>query len=199
MAPRGVGVLRSDDAVSPAPVLVTRTLRKPRRRMTTRKTRVRAHVIADMSLHHLACMIVSATYAVEPTRTDYGYDLSVFTFDELGLYENGNFFIQLKATDRLKLDKRTHEARVRITRRDILTWESEPFPVYLVVFDARAEQAYSVYLQRYLAEAGISSATVTGQTIEIRLPRQKVDVTTVRDWRDDKNAVLMQMGAVTHV
>jgi hypothetical protein len=47
--------------------------------MTTRKTRVRKHVIADMSLLHLAYIIASCTFTIEPTRADYGYDLSVFT------------------------------------------------------------------------------------------------------------------------
>jgi hypothetical protein len=101
--------------------------------MTTRKTRVRKHVIADMSLHHLAYIIASCTFTIEPTRADYGYDLSVFTFDAAGRYENGNVFVQLKATDTLKLDPTTREIKFRISKRDVLAWESEPFPEYLVV------------------------------------------------------------------
>jgi hypothetical protein len=167
--------------------------------MTTRKTRVRKQVIADMSLHHLAYIIVSCTFTIEPTRADYGYDLSVFTFDGAGQYENGNIFVQLKATDKLRVDQATNEIKFRISRRDILTWESEPFPVYLVVFDAARGKAYSIYLQQYFADAGISSATMTGASVEVRLPNREVDVGTVQRWRADKNAVLKQMGAVTHV
>jgi hypothetical protein len=89
--------------------------------MTTRKTRVRKHVIADMSLHHLAYIIASCTFTIEPTRADYGYDLSVFTFDAAGRYENGNVFVQLKATDTLKLDPTTREIKFRISKRDVLT------------------------------------------------------------------------------
>jgi hypothetical protein len=167
--------------------------------MTTRKTRVRKHVIADMSLHYLAYIIVSCTFTVEPTRTDYGYDLSIFTFDAAGQYENGNVFVQLKATDQLKVHPMTGEIRFRISKRDILTWESEPFPAYLVVFDAAHGNAYSIYLQRYFAKAGVSSATMTNASLEVRLPNDGVDAATVQGWRDDKNAVLIQMGAVTHV
>jgi hypothetical protein len=167
--------------------------------MATRKTRVRKHVIADMSLHHLAYFIVSCTFTVEPTRADYGYDLSIFTFDPTGQYENGNVFVQLKATDKLKVDPTTREIKFRISKRDVLTWESEPFPAYLVVFDAARRKAYSIYLQQYFANAGISSTTMTKASVEVRLPPKEVDETTVQGWRADKNAILKQMGAVTHV
>jgi hypothetical protein len=70
--------------------------------MTIRKSRVRKHVIADMSLPHLAYIIVSCMFTIEATRSDYGYDLSILTFDTAGQYENGNMFVQLKATDKLK-------------------------------------------------------------------------------------------------
>jgi hypothetical protein len=167
--------------------------------MTTRKTRVRKHVIADMSLHHLAYLIVSCTFTIEPTRADYGYDLSIFTFDPSGQYENGNMFVQLKATDTLNIDRTTGDIRFRISKRDVLTWESEPFPAYLVVFDAARRKAYSIYLQKALAKASISSATMARASVEVRLPQKDVDEMTIRGWRDDKNAILTQMGAVTHV
>jgi hypothetical protein len=167
--------------------------------MTKRKTRVRSHVIADMSLHHLAYIVVSCTFTVEPTRTDYGYDLSIFTFDAAGQYENGHLFVQLKATDKLRIDAKTRDIKYRISRRDILTWQGEPFPAYLVVFDAARGQAYSIYLQRYFVKIGLSSDLMVRQSLEVRLPNKVVDEATVRGWRDDKNTVLKQMGAVTHV
>ena len=167
--------------------------------MTKRKTRVRKHVIADMSLHHLAYIIVSCSYTIEPTTADYGYDLSVFTFDTTGQYENGNIFVQLKATDSLKVDPTTGEIMLRISKRDILAWESEPFPAYLVVFDAVKGEAYSIYLQRYFAKAGVSSATMKGASIEVRFPNKEINMTTIQDWRAAKNTILQQMGEVTHV
>ena len=48
--------------------------------MATRKTRVRKHVIADMSLYYLAYIIASCTFTIETTRADYGYDLTIYTF-----------------------------------------------------------------------------------------------------------------------
>lgn len=167
--------------------------------MTKRKTRVRKHVIADMSLHHPAYIIVSCSFTIEPTRADYGYDLSMFTFDTAGQYENGNVFVQIKATDKLKVDPATSEIRFRISKRDILTWESEPFPAYLVVFDAMQGKSYAIYLQKFFAKAGISSSTMKGASAEVRLPNKEVDAGTIQGWRTDKNVVLTQMGAVTHV
>ena len=114
--------------------------------MSRRKRRVRSHVIADMSYHHLAYLIVSATFTVEATRSDYGYDLSIFTFDAAGEYENGNIFVQLKATDHIKMAGDGRSVVFRIAKSDIYTWESEPFPVYLVVFDVKNECAYGAYL-----------------------------------------------------
>jgi hypothetical protein len=163
--------------------------------MAKRKMRVRKHVIADMSLYHLAFIVASCTFTIEPTRADYGYDLSVFTFDGTGAYENGNIFVQLKATDKLRTDRATGAIKFRISKRDILTWESEPFPAYLVVFDAAARKGYGVYLQRY----GLSAAAMAGESIEILLPPKEIDETAVQSWRTAKNSVLTQMGAITHV
>lgn len=163
-----------------------------------RKTRVRKHVIADMSLHHLAYIVVSCTFTVEAIRSDYGYDLSVFTFDNAGQYESGNMFVQLKATDKIKVDPKAHAIKFRIDKRDIMTWENEPFPVYLVVFDATRGKSHAIYLQRYFAEAGISSATMKTASVMVLLPDTEVDEATVRGWRDDKNKILGQMGAMTH-
>jgi hypothetical protein len=164
-----------------------------------RKRRVREHVIADMSLHHLAYIIVSCTFTVEITRSDYGYDLSMFTFDKTGQYENGNVYVQLKATDNIRLTESGNSIRFRIKKRDIRTWESEKFPVYLVVFDALLEKAYALYLQQYLKGASISSATMKKESIEILLPNQVIDLNTIESWRTDKISVLKRMGALTHV
>ena len=61
-----------------------------------RKRRTRAHIIADLSLHHVAYRIVKRGHTIEPIRSDYGYDGSIFTYNGRGEIENGNIFIQLK-------------------------------------------------------------------------------------------------------
>lgn len=167
--------------------------------MAKRKTRVRKHIIADMSLHHLSYITVSCSFTIEPTSADYGYDATIYTFDDNGEYENGNIFVQLKATDVIKLDKKNNAVKFRISKRDILTWEEEPFPVYLVVFDAKSEKAYSLYLQNYFEANNISSATVKGHTKQVLIPFVELDMAAIKVWRNEKNAVLAQLGAVVHV
>jgi hypothetical protein len=53
---------------------------------------------------------------------DYGLDLAIRTFDQRGLCENGVLWLQVKATDELKLSRDHKAALVRIERRDILAW-----------------------------------------------------------------------------
>ena len=160
-----------------------------------RKTRVRKHVIADMSFHHLAFIMVSCGFTVQRVEGDYGYDLTSYTFDKGGQFETGNIYVQLKATDSLEVDKDTGEIKHRINKRDIGTWEDEPFPVYYVVFDAKNCKAYSIHVQQYLKEVGISSETMKNDTVGIRLPNTAVDIKSVQGWRDTKNAILDEMRA----
>ena len=69
--------------------------------MIKRKQRTRQHVIASMSLHHVAYTVVKCGYTLEATQSDYGYDGLLFTYGDTGEVENGNIFVQLKATDNI--------------------------------------------------------------------------------------------------
>jgi hypothetical protein len=116
-----------------------------------------------------------------------------------GNTKTATYSSNFKATEKLRVDPTTREIKFGISKRDVLTWESEPFPAYLVVFDAAQRKSYSIYLQQYFAIAGISSTAMTSASIDVRLPQKEVDETTIQGWRADKNAILTQMGAVTHV
>ena len=167
--------------------------------MTIRKRRTRAHVIADMSLHHLCYVLAKAGFTAEAIRADYGYDLTVFTFDDDGTYENGNVFVQLKATERVRRDPATGSIGFRVKKRDLLTWEEEPFPVYLVLFDAAKELAYGLYLQRYLQSQGVSAGALAAASLEVVFEPRVLDVMEVRSWRGEKAMILERLGAVRHV
>ena len=162
---------------------------------TTRKTRTREHIIADLSFHHLARLVVREGFTVEAFGSDYGYDLTIYTFDEQGEYENGNIFVQLKATDHIKV---LSDGRIafQLDRRDIATWEGEVFPVYLVVFDAAAEQAYALDLGHHLRASGITSATMPTAAVTVHLQALEITGGTMREWRSRKNDVLAQLKAV---
>jgi hypothetical protein len=47
-----------------------------------RKKRTREHVIADQSLGHIQQFVANSGFTSEAVNKDYGYDVSVNTFDE---------------------------------------------------------------------------------------------------------------------
>jgi hypothetical protein len=120
---------------------------------TTRRTR--AHRIADLSRHHFEGFVLRCGHTVEGFVNDYGYDLSLYTYDyskgEDGEYENEVIWIQLKATDNLvvRADEQTFVHRLR--REHTNLWRDSLLPVILVVYDARNEMAYWLDVQEFLA------------------------------------------------
>ncbi len=68
-----------------------------------RKRRTRAHVIADLSMNHVERQVLLCGFVVEQRLKDYGYDFVLYTYDQNGEAENGEIFIQIKATDTLPL------------------------------------------------------------------------------------------------
>jgi len=156
-------------------------------------------VIADMSYHFFAYLVVSCSFTVEATNSDYGYDLSIYTFDEGGEYENGNIFVQLKSTEGIKIDRKRNKIKFRIEKKDVSTWENEPFPVYLVLFDVRETIAYAIHFQQYLKSEDITSENMRFNSINVFFPETPIDSATINTWRTDKNTVLEQINAVINV
>ncbi|WP_158258164.1 DUF4365 domain-containing protein [Rhodopila globiformis] len=117
--------------------------------MGARKKRTTEPVIADMSLHVLAYLVVKAGFTFEAMRADYGYDVLSSPLTPMGEVENGLVYVQLKATNRIRVHNPSAWVLFRITKTDLDLWGSEQCPVYLVLFDAQAEVAYWLYLQNY--------------------------------------------------
>ena len=163
-----------------------------------RKTRPREHVIADMSVHYLSYIVVKEGFIVEQKHSDYGIDLSVFTFSLDGQYENANIWVQLKATDSIKTG-RDGFYRQKISRSEIATWERETFPVFLVLFDAQREECFALHLQEYFSTNGISSSTMKSESRIVRLPPVSVTGTTIQNWRSLKNKMLEKIGEMVDV
>lgn len=74
---------------------------RPVGRRGARKRRTRQHVIADLAVNHVERHVLCCGYLVERMQNDYGVDLTLFTFDRHGLAEDGEVYIQVKATDRI--------------------------------------------------------------------------------------------------
>ena len=167
--------------------------------MIKRKQRTRQHVIADLSLHHVAYNVVKCGYTLEATQSDYGYDALLFTYSDSGEVENGNIFVQLKATDHIAKHRKGTSFSFRVGKKDVDSWQDEPFPVYLILFDASAEAAYWLYFQKYLQMHGVRACGIKGNWISVEMDAaQIVDEQSVRSWRADKAEVLAQIGSMKH-
>jgi hypothetical protein len=79
-------------------------------------------------------------------------------------------------------------------------WHGEPFPVYLVLFDAVAERAYWLYFQKYLAKNKIIPSSISGKSLAVHIDDKNFfDSNTPGLWRSDKEKALKQLkGVVTH-
>ncbi|MEN8221517.1 MAG: DUF4365 domain-containing protein [Pseudomonadota bacterium] len=123
--------------------------------MITRKKRTREHIIADISVNYVEHFIVTKGFSVERVQGDYGYDLVMFTYDTDGEIENGQVYLQLKATDHInKIDN--SKVAFSVSTKDLNLWLEEPMPVILILYDAIQKEAYWLYVQAYFEKHKIN-------------------------------------------
>jgi hypothetical protein len=124
-------------------------------------------MIADLSVNHVERFILRCGYTVQRMDSDYGYDLIMVTYNEVGEIENDLVFFQLKATDNLKkrLDNQgiVHTAK----QNDLALWCRERLPVIFVVYDATEDIAYWLHIQGVLSSETLS---VKQESISLTLP-----------------------------
>jgi hypothetical protein len=167
--------------------------------MADRKRRTREHIIADLNVNHVQRLALESGYVVEErTKSDYGYDLLLTTFDAEGYVEHGAVHLQLKATDNLARYELSPEAlSISIDVRDWNLWKSDPEPVFLILYDAPRRRAYWLYLQAYFNSQ--PPPKPGAKTLTIHLPRRNVlRRSTMSLMRDKKAAVFKQTVEVRH-
>src|SRR6266404_3955568 len=108
---------------------------------TLGKRRTRQHVIADLGVNLVERQALLSGFVVNRVVHDYGIDLEITTFNRRGEVEPGKIWVQVKATDRLRLKSDESYLAYRVRRADLLYWLSEPLPVVLIVYDARQDRA----------------------------------------------------------
>jgi Domain of unknown function (DUF4365) len=114
----------------------------------TRKRRTRAHIIEDLSLNHVAYFVLKNGHVVDKPGHDYGCDYYLtFYSKKTGAIQEGTVYLQLKATDNIRLDKSKQNVLFSIDTRDLHWWMNDPSPWILIVYDAKAEAAYWSYVQ----------------------------------------------------
>ncbi len=139
-----------------------------------RKRRTREHIIADLSVHHVEGHVLRCGWVVERMTHDYGIDLELFTFTRSGEQENDAILMQVKATERLRLPRGATTLPCRIERSHLVHWLSEVRPVILIVYDARKELAYWLYVQSYFGRLEGFNLFAAGRTITVRIPTANV-------------------------
>jgi Domain of unknown function (DUF4365) len=154
------------------------------------KQRTREHVIADLSVNHVERFALRSGFTAERIWHDYGLDLVIFTFDKRGFRENGQIWMQLKASDRLKKSHDGSTAAVRIERRDILAWIREVYPVILVLYDARDDVAYYLSIKEYFGGPD-AFAKISGATVTLLVPTtNRLNEMAMRKFASVKKAIL---------
>jgi hypothetical protein len=161
-----------------------------RRSRTERKRRTREHVLADLSANYVEKQALLCGYTAERVRLDYGIDLVVQTFNARGEVESSRILFQLKATDRITTLAGANAVSCRIERADLVHWLEEPFPVVLVLYDAKLDTGYWVHVQHHFAELAGFDLARCGKRVTAVLPRSNVlDRKAMKTLAREKNAI----------
>ena len=87
---------------------------------------------------------------LDAPRNDYGIDAIMFHHNERGEAENGEVRFQIKATNSLRISRDGSQISQRIETRHLRYWYFEPYPVFVVVYDAARNRAYWLDIQAYV-------------------------------------------------
>ena len=91
----------------------------------TGKLRTRAHVLADLGINFVERQVLLCGFSVDRVQHDYGYDLTMATYDNAGEVEPAAVYIQVKATDRLPRVAGGKAISWPVSRRDLKLWLQE--------------------------------------------------------------------------
>jgi hypothetical protein len=164
-----------------------------------RKRRTREHIIADLSVHHVEGHVLRCGWVVERIVHDYGIDLLLLTFTGAGEIEEDRVSLQLKASDRLRIRPRQQTFSFPVDRRDLVSWLAQLMPVILIVYDARKDIAYWLYVQSYFRRQKGFNLFAAGQSVTVRMPvANVVNEAAVRRFGRFRDRILAQVSKVTH-
>ena len=127
-------------------------------------------MLADLSINYVERQILLCGFSAQRVERDYGYDLIVTTFSQGGQIEPGFIFLQVKGTNRLPRLASGRAIPWYVTRRDLNLWLDEAYPVILIVYDGRKENAYWLQVQTYILESRVPQLFAGGETISIHVP-----------------------------
>lgn len=166
-----------------------------------RKRRTREHVIADLGVNHVERQVLRCGHVLHRIFQDYGLDLNLFTFDADGELENGEVWIQVKATEHMKRLSSRPLIPWRIQRADLRHWLNQPMPVILIVYDLPADKAYWLNVQEYFEGPRRFGLTEIAKSVTVHIPVDHVvNEQAVRQFAHFRDLALrrIQGGPKTH-
>lgn len=143
---------------------------KERRNAGLRKRRTREHVIADLGVNHVERHVLHCGHVLHRILQDYGLDLNLFTFDAHGELENGEVWMQVKATEHMKQLAKRPFIPWRIQRTDLRHWLYQPMPVILIIYDVPADKAYWLNVQSYFEGVRRFGLTEVSKSVTVHVP-----------------------------
>jgi len=136
------------------------------------KRRTRAHVIADLSVHHVEGFILEEGHTVQRVDGGYSYDLILWTFDEQGYVEPDEAYLQLKAAESLQVSGSHYVYDLDI--RDYNLWMRDTTPVFLILFDAGRKRAYWIHVQAYFRQDVARRPRKGAKTVRVRFSKRQL-------------------------
>ncbi len=162
--------------------------------MFQRKRRTREHIIADLSVNHVERFVLLCGHTIEKISSDYGYDLILYTYSSEGELENGNVYIQVKATDNVRFISKGQAVSFPLKKRDLHTWLAEPLPVMLILYDAVRDCAYWLYIQEHFESVRDFDMRKVKKYHSVNIPvSNRVGKGSIRKFAKFKKNVLRQI------
>jgi hypothetical protein len=131
-------------------------------------------VLDDLSANYVEKQALMCSFSAQRVQRDYGIDLLVETFNRRGEVQAGWLLFQLKATDRIKLVDGGAAVSCRIERAHLRHWLNEWDPVILVLYDARDDLAYWLFVQRHFEGLAGFDLSRCAERLSMRIPRTNV-------------------------
>jgi hypothetical protein len=171
------------------------------KRSINKKIRTREHVIADFSANHIEYYSLKNNFSVEHFEKDYGYDVNIYTYNDAGEFENGTIFIQLKATDSPKFVHKNKFISFPIDKKDLNLWLFEPYPCIFVLYDAKKEKSYWIYIQAYFEKLANFNIDSVNKSYSVNIPiSNTIDENVIKNFQTYKNNILDQIeGKIKHL
>jgi hypothetical protein len=87
----------------------------------------------------------------------------------------------------------------RVDRRDLVLWTAQPWPVILIVYDAKKHVAYWLYVQSYFRKRKEFNLFMAGKTVTVQVPTQNVvNPKAMQRFARFRDRMILQMSEAIH-